>query len=192
MSRRLWLAIAVLAVAAGLTQLAVWWLTPPPPPSTFAGPPRSSYTLHDFKLTTLGIDGKPTLFLTAPQLDRRNGDHALYINAPHFVLPQANGAAWRGAARFGWVNAQGTEIKLLGDVRVVQPASAGSGQNVITSQNITAWPRKHLLTSTARTVIQQPNATLSGVGFRANTATRTLELLDDVHGTLQPAARHAP
>lgn len=191
MSTRLWTAIAVLTLAAVLTQLAVWWLTLPPPPSAFAGPPRSSYTLHDFDLTALGEDGRPALRLSAPQLDRRGGDHALYINAPRFVLPQASGPAWRGSARFGWVNAQGSELKLLGDVRMAQPARGG-GETVILSQDITAWPRRHRLASAARTVIQQPDATLSGVGFRADTATRTLELLDDVHGTFQPAARQAP
>jgi lipopolysaccharide export system protein LptC len=192
MSRRMLLALFVLGMAAALTQLALWWLTPPPPPSTFAGPPRSSYTLYDFHLTVLGDDGRPALFLRAPQLDRRNGDDALYINAPRFVLPQNNGPAWQGHSRFGWVNAQGTELKLLGDVYMLQPAVDGGPPSTITSHDITAWPREHRLASAARTEIQQPNATLVGIGFRANTATRTLELLDDVHGTFLPATHPAP
>lgn len=191
MTRRMLSVLFVLALAAGLTQLALWWLRPPPSANAFAGPPRSSYTLHDFHLTALGDDGRPTLYLQAPQLDRRDGDDALYVNQPHFILPQAKGQAWTGDSRFGWVNAQGTELKLLGVVHMTQPAADGGAPTTITSRDITAWPREHRLASAASTEIQQPNATLTGIGFRANTATRTLELLDDVHGTFLPAPRHA-
>ena len=190
MSARLWLVIGLLLVAATLTQLALWWLTPAPPASAFQGPPRSSYTLHDFHLTALGADGRPLLQLTAPLLARRNGDDALYINDPHYLLPQAQGPAWSGVSQFGWISGNGQELKLLGAVRMLQPAAHG-GQNVILSRDVTAWPREHRLASAAPTVIQQPNATLSGTGFRADTATRTLELLDDVHGTYLPAAAPA-
>lgn len=191
MTRRMLLALVLLALAAGLTQLALWWLSPPPPANAFAGPPRSSYTLHDFNLTALGVDGRPTLYLQAPQLDRRPGDNALYVNQPHFVLPQSKGEAWTGDSRFGWVNAQGTELKLLGDVHMRQPSAEGGAPTTITSRDITAWPREHRLASVAPTEIRQPNATLAGIGFRADTATRTLELLDEVHGTFLPAPRHA-
>ncbi len=192
MTRGLWLAIATLTLAALLTQFAIWWLTPPTPPSSFAGPPRSSYTLRDFKLTALEPDGRPSLYLSAPQLDRRNGDHALYIDTPHFLLPQASGHPWQGDARFGWINADGTELRLLGNVRIVQPEADGHGESIITTQNITAWPRQHLMASAAHTEIEQPNVKLAGVGFRANTATRKLELLHDVHGTFLPAPHNAP
>ena len=190
LSRRLLLAIALLALAAGASQLLLWWLTPPPAADSFVGPPRSGYTLRDFHLLALGPDGRPSFTLRAPQLDRREGDDSLYLDAPVFSLPAAKGPAWTGRAQYGWVNADGSLMKLNGRVHLERPAGAATSALTVDTANVTAWPNRHRMASAAPTVIQQPDATLRGVGFTAATDTHQLELLADVHATFQPQRAH--
>ncbi len=185
MSKRMLSIIVILAAVAGASQFLVWWLKPDAVPASFAGPPRSSYTLHDFSLTVLGINGRPSLILKAPQLDRRNSDASLFIDQPRFVLPQSQGPAWKGTAQYGWVNAAGTEIRLNGKVRMHQAATKRGSETRIDTANVTAWPQQHLMRSAAATVIRQPGVTLRGIGFVANSATHTMELLAHVHGLYQ-------
>jgi len=56
--RRLWLVAALLALA-GIALNIVYWITRQPTnEQTYAGPPRSDYTLTDFTLNALDADGK--------------------------------------------------------------------------------------------------------------------------------------
>ncbi|HEN47137.1 MAG TPA: LPS export ABC transporter periplasmic protein LptC [Mizugakiibacter sp.] len=185
MSQRMLSLIVILAAVAGASQLLVWWLRPSVAPPSFAGPPRSSYTLHNFSLTLLDSNGRPSLILNAPQLDRRNSDASLFIDQPQFVLPQAQGPAWKGTAQYAWINAPGTEIRLNGRVRMQQAAAKDRPRTRIDTANVTAWLPQHLMRSAATTVIRQPGVTLRGVGFVANSATHTMELLAHVHGLYQ-------
>ncbi len=189
MSRRMLAMILILAAVAGVSQLLVWWLRPSATPPSFTGPPRSSYTLHDFSLTVLGVNGRPSLILKAPQLDRRNSDASLFIDRPRFVLPQSQGPAWKGTAQYAWINAPGTEIHLNGKVKMHQAAANGSPEIRIDTANVIAWPQQHLMRSQAATVIRQPGVTLRGIGFVANSATHTMELLAHVHGLYQTSPR---
>lgn len=121
MSMRLWLrdrrvpaATIAIALVAGLGQLLLWWFGPAPKTSTFVGPPRSGYTLTDARLTEYNTEGLPSFLLQTPQLERREGDDSLYLNAPTFQLPsnQAGVPDWRGQSLYGWVNKDGSQLKL--------------------------------------------------------------------------------
>lgn len=191
--RRLAAAIVVLALLAGAAQLLLWWIGPAPKPDQFAGPPRSGYTLSDFQLTQYGLDGLPSFLIRAPRLERREGDESLYINAPDFQLPsnQPGVPDWRGHALYGWVNHNGTLLKLQGPVYVHRPAFDDTPATQMHTADVTAWPQQNRMETAAPAQIQRGTSTISGVGMRANLKTKHLELLDDVHSTLMPAT-HRP
>lgn len=184
--RRLLVAVVVLALAVGVVQLAVWWLKPPPAPDTFVGPPRSGYTLEQFTLDSYGVDGKLSVRLSAPQLQRRDGDDSLYLNAPTFLLPPQNGASgapWHGKSQYGWVNADATVMKLEGKVEMHRPASPQASAADIHTAEVTAWPKQNKLATAAPTRIVEGTTIVSGVGMKADLDTKRTELLSDVHAT---------
>lgn len=187
--RRLPAAIVLIALLAGIAQLLLWWIGPAPRPNAFVGPPRSGYTLTDFTLTQYGNDGLPSFHLTAPQLERREGDQSLYINAPVFDLPsnQPGVPDWHGQSLYGWVNSDGTLLKLQGPVYVHRPAFGSTPATAMHTSEVTAWPKENRMETAAPARIEQGTSTISGVGMRANLNNRHLELLDDVHSTLMPA-----
>lgn len=183
--RRLSAAIIGVALAAGIAQLLLWWFGPAPKAQQFVGPPRSGYTLTNAKLTEYNTDGQPSFHLETPRLERREGDASLYLTAPRFDLParQAGIPDWRGKSQYGWVNKDGSMLKLQGPVEMHRPAFDDKPAAQIQTADVTAWPKENRLETAAPTRIVQGLSTINGIGMRANLANKQMELLDDVHAT---------
>ncbi|TCV94081.1 lipopolysaccharide export system protein LptC [Luteibacter rhizovicinus] len=184
----------VLAGALGVSVLLYYWVAPEPKKNDFVGPPRSGYTLKNFTLDSYNELGKPSFQLIAPHLERREGDESLYINAPDFVLPSTKPDAphtppWKGNSQYGWVNKDGSLLKLQGKVFMARPAFENTQAAHITTSEVTAWPKENRLETDEAAQIVQGTSTMSGIGMRANLDTKHLELLDDVHSTFQPRKR---
>jgi lipopolysaccharide export system protein LptC len=195
-SWRLWLrdrrvpaATLLIALAAGMAQLLLWWFGPAPKTNDFVGPPRSGYTLTDARVTEYNAAGQPSFHLQAPHLERREGDDSLYLNSPTFQLParQAGVPDWHGKSLYGWVNKAGTLLKLQGPVEMQRAAFGTTPATDMHTSDVTAWPKENRLETAAPARIVQGASTISGVGMRANLTNKHLELLDDVHSTFMPA-----
>ncbi len=189
--RRLPVAIIVLALAGGLVQLTLWWLGPATAPPDFVGPPRSGYTLTNARLWAYNVDGKPSFRMVTPQLERREGDDSLYINAPSFTLPARRVGVpdWQGQSLYGWVNKAGTVLKLQGPVSMHRPAYAGGPAADLQTSDVTAYPKENRMETAAPAQMTQGDSRMSGVGMRANLNENHLELLDDSHGSFPPRKR---
>jgi lipopolysaccharide export system protein LptC len=192
--RGLPVAIGVIALAAGLAQALYWWLEPQPGNNDFVGPPRSGYVLHDFTMRTFDVDGLPGLQVSAPHLERREGDESLYINAPVFDLPsnQPGIPDWKGNSLYGWVNAAGTLLKLQGPVYMHRDAYADTAEAQLHTSEVTAWPKENRMETAEPAHMVQGDTTMSGIGMRANLNDNHLEMLHDFHGTFPPRQRTAP
>jgi lipopolysaccharide export system protein LptC len=189
--RRLPVAIIGLALAAGLSQLLLWWMGPAPKTSDFIGPPRSGYTLTNATVTNYNTEGQPSFHLVAPHVERREGDESLYINAPKFDLPsnQPGIPDWHGESLYGWVDKAGALIKLQGPVTMHRPAYGATPSTEIRTADVTAWPKDNRMETAAPAQMVQGGTRITGVGMRANLNDKHLELLDDVHATFPPRQR---
>jgi lipopolysaccharide export system protein LptC len=189
--RRVPAATLVIALAAGLAQLLLWWFGPAPKSSDFVGPPRSGYTLTDARLTEFNAAGQPSFRLQSPHLERREGDESLYLNSPTFQLPanQAGVPDWQGKSLYGWVNKDGTQLKLQGPVEMHRPAFGDAPATRMQTSDITAWPKQNRVETAAPAQMLQGGTRISGIGMRADLNDKHLELLDDVHATFPPRKR---
>jgi len=181
--------LIVLAVAAALTQLLVWWLRPPPKPVAIVGPPRSSYELADFTLRAFGEDGKLAFTMTAPHLARREGNDSLYVNAPKYFFVASDGSDWYGTSQYAWISSDNSLVKLIGKVNLHRPAAPNVPAAEIHTADATVWTQDRRMASAAPSVIQEPGSILRGTGMKADFDTRSLELLSNVHATLAPHSR---
>ena len=189
--RRLPAATIAIALAAGVAQLLLWWFGPAPKTSDFVGPPRSSYTLTDARMTEFNAAGQPSFHLQSPHLERREGDDSLYLNSPTFQLP-ANKAGvpdWQGQSLYGWVNKDGSQLKLQGPVEMHREAFADAPAARMQTADVTAWPKQNRLETAAPAQMVQGGTRISGIGMRADLNDKHLELLDDVHATFPPRKR---
>ncbi len=182
----------ILAVVLGASVLLYYWAAPEKKVQDFVGPPRSGYVLTNFNLDSYNEEGKPAFKLIAPHLERREGDDSLYINAPDFVLPstkEVDVPPWTGHSEYGWVNKDGSLLKLQGKVHMDRVAFATTQAASIDTSEVTAWPKENRLETAEAARIVQGTSTMNGVGMRANLDTKHLELLDAVHSTYQPRKR---
>ncbi len=186
MNRRLLLGL-ILAVA--VSQFMLWWLKPAPEPRQDAGPPRSGYSLENFSLDVLTARGNIGFNLQAPHMQRRDADESLFIDKPRFRLPGSNASAWQGQAEYGWVSADGELLKLSGKVLMQRAATDTLGEASIHTADLSVWPAEKRLATTAQAEISDPGRILTGTGLKADLATHTMELLANVHGTLQPSRK---
>jgi lipopolysaccharide export system protein LptA len=65
----------------------------------------------------------------SPHMERREDDESLYLNTPTFQMPPRYPACpdWDGNSLYGWVNKEGTLIKLQGPVYMHRPAYTDQG-----------------------------------------------------------------
>jgi len=189
--RRVPAATFAIALAAGVAQLLLWWFGPAPRSSDFVGPPRSGYTLTDARMTEYDAEGRPSFHLQSPHLERREGDDSLYLNAPTFQLPsnQVGVPDWKGQSLYGWVNKDGSQLKLQGPVEMNRTAFGDTPATHMQTADVTAWPKQNRLETAAPAQMVQGGTRISGVGMRADLNDKHLELLDDVHATFPPRQR---
>jgi len=192
MDRRYWLLVCVLAVFAIGTEVVLWITRERPDAQTFEGPPRSDYTLTDFTLNALDSLGNRTFQVTGPTLARRGDDGSIFVTTPDYVLVDGGGHPWIGKSDSAWVNKEGTIMKLLGHVEMHRAAQGNDEALDVVTRDLTTWPKDKKMETAQPATITQPASILDGIGMRGDLNTKVLELLSDVHSTLQPREkRHA-
>ena len=189
MERRYWLVLAELALLAAGSIYIAWLLRDRPDAQQFAGPPRSDYTLADFTLNALDSTGRRTFQVSGPRLVRRGEDGSIHVTTPDYLLIDGSGKAWRGHSDAAWVDREGLLMKLQGRVEMRRDAAAGEDPVDVVTRDVTAWPREHRIETQAPATISQPGSILRGTGMRGDLDARILELMSDVHSTLQPARK---
>ena len=147
---------------------------------------RSDYVLHDFELVSLdGNTGKEAFTLRAPTLQRNPGDRTMSLTTPLFLVPDGEGNHWEVRSRSGWVNGDGNEVRLRGDVRAKSPPQAPTPVTMNTEQ-LNIYPDTNRTTSSAVVTITQPGSILRGRGLEANLATKRYELQSEVRSRYAP------
>jgi lipopolysaccharide export system protein LptC len=189
MERRYWVIVFVLGLLVIGTEALLWLVRDRTNAQTFAGPPRSDYTLSDFTLDALDSAGKRTFQVSGPRLARRGDDGSIFVDAPDYKLVDGAGHPWTGKSESAWVNKDGTIMKLLGHVEMHRAGDDKSEPVDVVTSDLTTWPKDKKMETAAAATITQPGSILRGTGLRGDLNDKTLELLSDVSSTLQ--SRHA-
>ncbi len=189
MERRYWMLVVVLTLVALSSELLLWLTRERPDEQTFAGPPRSDYTLTDFTMNALDSAGKRTFLISGPSLARRGEDGSIFVTTPDYQLIDGGGHPWTGKSDSAWVNKDGTLMKLLGHVEMHRAAPTDGLPIDVVTRDLMTWPKDKKMETAAPATITQPGSILTGVGMTGDLNAKTLELLSDVHSILQP--KHA-
>lgn len=186
MDRRYWLVVVLLAVFAAGSQLLLWITRERTNEQTFAGPPRSDYTLTDYTMDALDAAGQRTFQVSGPFLSRRGDDGSVFLTTPDYLLIDGGGNPWIGKSDSAWVNQDGTIMKLLGHVEMHRQPNGDVQPMDVVTRDLTTWPKDKKMETAEPATITQQGSILNGVGMRGDLNEKVLELLSDVHSTLQP------
>jgi lipopolysaccharide export system protein LptC len=184
--RRLWLVAALLALAGIALNVVLWITRQRINEQTYAGPPRSDYTLTDFTLNALDAEGKLSFQTVGPTLARRGDDGSIFVTTPDYVIYDGSGHEWKGKSDSAWVNKDGTIMRLDGHAEMHRQAAQGVQPVDVVTRDLTTWPKDKKMETAAPATIIQPGSILRGTGMRGDLNTRELELLSNVHATIEP------
>ncbi|HEU4665758.1 MAG TPA: LPS export ABC transporter periplasmic protein LptC [Dokdonella sp.] len=189
MERRYWVIVFVLGLLAVGTEALLWLVRERTNEQTFAGPPRSDYTLGDFTLDALDSAGKRTFQVSGPRLARRGDDGSIFVDSPAYALVDGTGHPWSGKSDSAWVDKEGSVMKLLGHVEMHRAGDDASDPVDVVTRDLTTRPKAKTMETAAAATITRPGSILRGTGLRGDLNEKSLELLSDVSSTLQ--SRHA-
>lgn len=174
----------VLLVAAAVSGWSAWKQRDVPEPESSAVE-RSDYLMRDFEMISLDDQGKESMTLRAPEMQRNPKDETFTITTPLFLLPDNEGHHWEMRAKSGWVSPKGDELRLTGDVKGTSPKQAAV-PSTFDTQRLNVFPRKNLASTDAAVTITRPGSILSGVGFETNTRTRQYAFKSQVKTRYEP------
>ena len=181
------LGLLVAAVATGWSV----WTHRPERATAVVTQARSDYTLHDFELVVLDKRGKESFTLRAPELTRNPGDRTMALATPLFLIPAAEGSdnpGWEVRARSGWVNADGDELRLRGNVE----ASTTGDRNQpvrMRSEQLNVFPDARRATSAVPVTVTQPGSILRGQGMTALLDSKRVRFASNVKVRYVPSGR---
>lgn len=148
---------------------------------------RSDFVMRDFEMVSLDQQGKESITLRAPSMQRNTTDQSFQIATPLFLLPDTEGNHWELRSATAWISPKADEVRLSGNVKGTSPPNAAVPTTFATEQ-LNAFPRKHQLTSDAAVTITRPGSILTGVGLEANTQSRQYTILSQVKTRYEPTS----
>ncbi len=183
MNWRLILGMALLAAAL----LSGWsaWKHRDTPQAAPASAERSDYLMRNFEMISLDDQGRESITLRAPEMQRNPNDQTFIIATPLFLLPDSAGQHWEMRSKTAWVSAKGDEVRLLGEVNGVSPKNAAT-PSTFKTERLNVFPRRNLATSDAAVTLTQPGSILTGVGFETNTKTKRYTFKSQVKTRYEP------
>jgi len=146
---------------------------------------RPDYLMRDFEMISLDDEGKESITLRAPEMQRSPKDQTFTIATPLFLLPDDKGQHWEMRSKTAWVSAKGDELRLSGDVKGTSPKETAV-PTTFDTQRLNVFPRKDLASTDAPVTITRPGSILSGVGFETNTKTKQYTFKSQVKTRYEP------
>ena len=174
----------ILLVAAVLSGWSAWKQRDVAEPEAVTSD-RPDYLMRDFEMISLDDEGKESITLRAPEMQRSPKDQTFTIATPLFLLPDDKGQHWEMRSKTAWVSAKGDELRLSGDVKGTSPKETAV-PTTFDTQRLNVFPRKDLASTDAPVTITRPGSILSGVGFETNTKTKQYTFKSQVKTRYEP------
>lgn len=181
------LGLGLLLLAAALSSGWSAWKHRDVPEAAPVTAVRSDYLMRDFEMISLDDEGKESVTLRAPEMQRDPRDQTFTIETPLFLLPDSEGNRWQMRARTAWVSAKGDEIRLRGQVEGRSPLQE-EVPTTFDTDRLNVFPRRHLATTDSKVTVTRPGSILTGVGFEADTQTRQYTFKLQVKSRYEPSS----
>ncbi len=142
------------------------------------------YSARDAQVIETGDDGRPAFTVNARVVRQRANDSRIQLDAPHMTFLTTESGVWRAEARAGQIQADGSAVRLFGDVKM---NGAISGTPVVIGTSIMAFDtRDEIARTDAPVTFDARGGTLGATGLVANFKDGSVRLESHVHGTFPP------
>ena len=178
----LWLPLVVLLLLAALSY---WIERAVQAPSANGQVTKTSPEgiMENFEALRTDMTGKPQYRLSAKRLKHYTGTKRTEMESPHFVQLSAETGEIDTTARQATVSAEGDEIDLQGDVRVVRAARPGQSAMTLRTARLLAYPESDLLRAPGRVDVRDDTLDMRAGGMTYYAKRRSIELTGRVKAT---------
>ncbi len=180
---------ALLAIVAAAMQWILWLQRDPDVSDLFVGPPRSDYTLSDFTLTAMKVDGSLGFRIDSPRMAKHPHLGTFAIDTPKIRLRDGRGNEWLAHSATGWVSEDAKTVRLEGDVVADRPRTPKVDPLNLRSERLVANIEDSRLQSDLAVTLAAPRSILRGVGLDAELKADRIRLLSQVSARHEPKSR---
>lgn len=180
--------ILLLSLAALALLTTLWWqrtqsVRDTALPSELRVP---DYTMRDFELTAMNPDGDPDYRLSAAFMRHFPDDDSAEFEQPRLLYHHTADDIIRFTAEHGWMASRGTEVKLLGEVKIDAGAGVWGGYTTLLTHDLTVIPAAREFHTSAAIRIDAPGIQVEAIGMHGNLNTGKLNLNAKVRGRYAP------
>lgn len=144
------------------------------------------YVVDNFSAVTLNLQGQPRFTLAAEKLWHYPDDDTTHLQTPQLTSLYASRPPTVTTARTGMVSSKGEDVFLYDEVRVVRPASDGSGEQRFATDYLHVIPDRDWAETDQSVVMTSQYNVIRAVGMELDNKARTVRLLSRVRADHEP------
>jgi len=137
------------------------------------------YSARNAEVTQTGDDGRPQFTVLSPLIRQQANDQRVQLDSPHLTFVSEENGTWRGEARSGLIQADGSSLELHGDVKI--NGTLSETPVTITTSTLSYDTKTEVAKTPAHVTVDARNGTLTSMGLIANLKESTLELESNPH-----------
>ncbi len=134
------------------------------------------YIIDRFSLVRMNKSGQPAYIISGDKLTHRPIDDTSDIDKPYVHSLSGDQPPMNMHADTAHVDQGNTRVKLSGNVDVVRPATPTAQALRMTTPTLTVYPDEERMETASPVALELGKTTATGVGMKANNATRQVQL----------------
>lgn len=184
-------------VMMGVLAAGTWWLVRNAPttevrPAAVAPRHEPDYLMKNFVVQRFGVDGALRTQIEGDQLRHYPDDDTVEVDTARIRAVATDGTVTLATARRAIANGDGSELQLLGDARVLRPASGKAQAIEFRSEFLHAFRNIEQLRSHLPVVMTQGASVVRAQGMQYDNLARVVDLKGRSSATFDPPKRVAP
>jgi lipopolysaccharide export system protein LptC len=178
----------LLIVLIGLAAAAWWWPRDQDNDdrSPVADSQQADYTMSDFRLSAMNVDGRLGHTLAAQNLYHYAEPAQSTLTQPRMEFFEGDRPAWKISAERGVVLEEQREVVLSGEVEVRYAGETPARSFEIHTNELHVWPDDRRARSDEAVRIVQQSGVVNAIGMSAELDRRQIQLESRVRGYYEP------
>ena len=144
------------------------------------------YSIDDFTLTSMDINGKTQYHLNASSMKHFQDTNETLVQAPSIELHNKSGHYWNIQAENGQVTEKSKSILLSGKVNIKRSATKQQKPFIITTESLLINAENNTVSTDETIQLVGDGISLKSKGMFTNLQTETIKFLSKVRGTYAP------
>jgi lipopolysaccharide export system protein LptC len=147
-----------------------------------ANPNNPDSFVKNIQVVVMNENGLPDYQFNSPHMLHYSENDRTTFDTPHVLMYENNQSPWMIDARQGEALHGSEQIKLWGNISMVQSKSKNNTLTRIHTEEAWIYPKTKIITTDKTISAVEPTASVEGVGMKLDLLNQTLDLFSEVKG----------